>query len=83
MVSKLIKIGNSQGVMLPKTLIEEAGLKGPVEIKAEKNTIVITAIEKSVRLGWSSSFQQMSKMKDDDTLLNLNNSFDKEEWEWK
>ena len=83
MVSKLIKIGNSQGVMLPKTLIEEAGIKGPIEIKAKKNTIVITAFEKSARLGWSDTFQKMSELKDDNTFMNLNNSFDHEEWEWK
>ena len=83
MISKLIKIGNSQGVMLPKTLIEEAGLKGPVEIKAEKNTIVITAIEKSARSGWSDAFQQMGELKNEETFLSFNNSFDNEEWEWK
>ncbi|MBC7388333.1 MAG: AbrB/MazE/SpoVT family DNA-binding domain-containing protein [Opitutaceae bacterium] len=83
MISKLIKIGNSQGVMLPKTLIEEVGIKGPVDIKAENNTIVIKALEKSVRAGWGDAFQQMSEMKEDASFLNLNNTFDNEEWEWK
>ncbi len=83
MVSKLIKIGNSQGVMLPKTLIEEAGLKGPLDIKAENNTIVIKALEKSARTGWNDAFQQMGEMKDDASFLNLSNTFDNEEWEWK
>ena len=83
MVSKLIKIGNSQGVMLPKTLIEEVGLKGPVDIKVENNTIVIKALEKTARLGWSEAFTKMSKMKDDASFSEFNNSFDNEEWEWK
>ena len=83
MLSKLIKIGNSQGVMLPKTLLEEAGLKGPVEIRAENNTIVIKAVEKLARVGWEESFRTISSMKDDAPLLDFDNNFDNEEWEWK
>ena len=34
-VSHLIKIGNSQGVRLPKTWLEASGITGAIEIQLE------------------------------------------------
>lgn len=48
---KLIKIGNSFGVRLPKNIIEECGLKEELNLNVNQGSIIITPVV-SPRLGW-------------------------------
>ena len=48
---KLIKIGNSFGVRLPKTVIEECGLKEELNLVVRQGAVVITPVVPP-RLGW-------------------------------
>lgn len=82
MKSKLIRIGNSRGVRLPKTLLEEAGLDGEVEIQARGRSIVITSASR-VREGWADDVKRLAD-RDPGGLLDgpIENRFDREEWEW-
>lgn len=41
MKSAIVKIGNSQGIRIPKRLLEEAGITGPVELRAEIGRIIV------------------------------------------
>ena len=41
MKSSIVRIGNSQGVRIPKALLEEAGISGRVKLRAEEGRIVI------------------------------------------
>lgn len=82
MKSRLVRIGNSRGVRLPKGLIEEAGLLDEVEIRAEGRSIVITPGSKP-RDGWAADARRL--VADGvDGLLDppTETRFDGEEWEW-
>ena len=46
MRARLIRIGNSRGVRLPKPLIEEAGLTEDVELRVSDGSIVISSRKK-------------------------------------
>ena len=85
MKTKIIKIGNSSGVRIPKSFIEESGLKSEVELEVADDKIIIKPISKS-RESWGSAFYKMSKNKDDILLdsqeLTSQSSWDNEEWEW-
>lgn len=84
MKSQLIRIGNSQGIRIPKTLIDQCNLSDILDIKVEKGCLIITS-QKSLREGWEGSFRKMAKNKDD-TLLHddtMKNDWDDNEWEWK
>ncbi len=85
MKSKIVKIGNSQGIRIPKPLIAQVGIEGDVEISVEENRLVISPADHP-RSGWSEAFQRMAK-RGDDTLLNGDvleaSVWDEEEWEWK
>ncbi len=85
MKAKLIRIGNSRGVRIPKPLLEEVGLHGEVELQIEDNGIVIRPIAKR-REGWEQAFQSMSAKGDDLPLdedsLPYISSWDQEEWQW-
>ncbi len=82
MLGKLIKIGNSQGVMIPKKLIDELGLKDSLDITLKKDSIIIKAAKKHPREGWAESFREMHKKGDDKVMLDFNNDFDANEWQW-
>ena len=43
--TRIIQIGNSQGIRIPRPLLEQSGLPGEVELKVEGDRIVIHAAE--------------------------------------
>ncbi len=85
MKTKVVKIGNSRGIRIPKAMIDESGLKSEVELKIIDGQIVIKSIYK-VRDSWEIAFKKMAKNKDDilldNQILSEQSSWDKEEWEW-
>jgi antitoxin MazE len=83
MKSRLIRIGNSRGVRLPKPLIEEAGLQEEVEVQIRGNALVITS-HSQPRTGWAEAARQMRE-RGHDRLLDgpTSTRFDDEEWHWR
>jgi antitoxin MazE len=55
MKSVLRKMGNSQGVIVPKPILAEVGVKpgDSIDIKAEKGRIVIAPVRNDPRAGWA------------------------------
>jgi antitoxin MazE len=83
MKARIVRIGNSRGVRLPKTLIEHAGLPEEVELLAEPGRIVVKAIRRP-RAGWAEAAQRM-RQRDGDHLIDAPTAtrFDEEEWVWR
>ncbi len=80
MKTRLIKIGNSRGVRIPKPLLESAGLTGEVELTLEGGALLLKPA--SVRAGWTEAFTAMAEAGDDALLdADTETSFD-EAWEW-
>ncbi|MBU3926371.1 MAG: MazF family transcriptional regulator [Bacteroidetes bacterium GWF2_41_31] len=65
----VIKIGNSKGFRLSKTLIEKYNIKDKVELILEKGQIIIKPIS-SPRQGWEKAFKEMNENGDDQLLFN-------------
>jgi antitoxin MazE len=84
MRARVIKIGNSQGLRIPKPILEQTGIRDDVEIELEKNKIIIRPVQK-VREGWDKAFKKMAEDGDDELIINdkdISNSWDDEEWQW-
>ena len=85
MKPKVIKIGNSRGIRIPKSLIDESDLKSEVDLEVIDGQIIIKSICRS-RESWDSAFKKMAKNNDDILLdsvtLTQQSTWDKEEWEW-
>jgi len=83
---KIVKIGNSKGIRIPKVLLRQTGIDDEVNLEVEDDQIILRPSEKSVRKGWNSSFRQMAEVNDDKLIDNDNLSnqtvFDEDEWEW-
>lgn len=83
MRARIIKIGNSQGVRIPKLFLEQTGLAEEVEIEAVDKHIVIRPVT-SIREGWDEAFKKMAD-NTDDQLLDATASqtqWDESEWQW-
>ena len=82
MKTRLVRIGNSRGVRLPKPLITEAGLPEEVELRVRDGAIVI-APARGPRAGWEEAAQQL-RQRDEDRLLEpaTRTHFDEQEWKW-
>jgi antitoxin MazE len=82
MRSKIVRIGNSQGVRLPKLMIEEAGLGEDVELRVEAGQIVIAA-PRVARAGWAEAARRAHAAGDDGLESSGATRFDDREWEWR
>ena len=51
MKTRIVRIGNSQGVRIPKPLLQQSGLGEEVELAVENGTIVIRPTSRP-REGW-------------------------------
>jgi len=64
----VINIGNSKGIRLPKTILEQYNISDTLELILEKGKIVLKP--KSIpRKGWGKSFQLMSTNGDDKLII--------------
>jgi len=81
MKTRLVQIGNSRGVRLPKPLIEEAGLTEEVELRVQNDTIVIRSVQ-APRAGWEEAARRL-RARGGDRLLDppTPTRFDEEEWD--
>ncbi len=79
--TKIVQVGNSQGIRLPKAMIELSGIKEHIEIEVKDRQIIITAVSKA-RVGWGDAFAQMVTNEDELAPLSVGNSWDETEWVW-
>lgn len=80
--TRLIKIGNSQGIRIPKPLLEQSGIHNEVEIEVQGAELVIRTIPKP-RQDWEEAFITMAEHQDDVLLdRNLQTEWEETEWEW-
>lgn len=80
METAIIKIGNSKGLRLSKTILDKYNIKDKVEIILEMGQIIIKPIEEP-RKNWDVAFEKMNKEGDDKMLMNdVFNDENFEEW---
>ena len=83
MKARLVRIGNSQGVRIPKAVLRQCGMDDEVEMTVEDRRIVITP-GRQPREGWDDGFRAAEAAGEDELLLpdDLSQPWDEEEWSW-
>lgn len=80
--AKVIKIGNSRGIRIPRTLLEQAGLTDEVEMMVEGDKLIIHSA-RLPRQGWDVQFASMVEQGDERLLDQTTpTEWDAEEWTW-
>ena len=67
MKTNIVRIGNSRGIRLPKSVIDQCRLKDSVELEVEGNALVIRPVHEP-RRGWSEAFSGMARHGNDKVL---------------
>jgi antitoxin MazE len=84
MRARIVKIGNSQGIRIPKPLLEQLKINEDVDIEIESNQIIIRPVS-NPRAGWAGVFRKMAE-NGDDVLIEgeqtITHSWDETEWQW-
>jgi len=86
-MTMLIKIGNSQGIRIPKPLIQQAHLENAnLELEVLENGLLIKPINNKQRESWEKNIEQVlfrhKNTEDEGYLEDLLNDSDLEEYEW-
>ena len=85
MRAKIIRIGNSRGIRLPKPILEASGITDEVDVTVEDGRVVLLRPPKHPREGWAEDARRMAANGDDadvwEGATGLN-SWDEEEWTW-
>ena len=83
MKTKIIRIGNSRGVRIPKPLLEQAGLENEVLLRVVDDGIVIESADKP-RAGWGEAARTLHERGEDGLLDDMSpTEFDESEWVWE
>ncbi len=82
MKTQIIQIGNSQGIRIPKVLLEETRITGEVDLELHPDGILIRNTQKA-RAGWDEAFKKMAE-NDDDEMADgaAPTNFERKEWQW-
>ncbi len=80
--ARIVRIGNPQGVRLPKAVLAASGLSGEVEIEAADGQVVIRPA-RHPREGWEEAAREMHA-NGGDRLLDpeIVSEWDLTEWTW-
>jgi antitoxin MazE len=80
--TRIVRIGNSRGIRVPKVLLEQAQLPEEVTLHAEPGRLVVQAA-RGPRFGWAAAAKAM-RARGDDRLIDepRPTRFDVDEWQW-
>jgi antitoxin MazE len=82
MKTQIIQIGNSQGIRIPKVLLEESRITGDVDVKLHPEGILIRNAQMP-RAGWEDAFRTMAENEDDELIGgDVSTKFETKEWQW-
>jgi antitoxin MazE len=82
----LTKIGNSQGIILPKVLIRQFGFRDQIHVELTDRGLVLTPAAPHPRAGWAEQIEKaiaLYGIEDDENVWpeDMEDSFDSE-WVW-
>lgn len=81
--TKVVRIGNSRGIRIPKVILDQCHINDEVELEAKEDCLIIKSPH-TAREGWDLAFQKMHENRDDVLIISdaISNEFDEDDWEW-
>lgn len=83
-IIKIVPIGNSRGIRIPKAMLDDCGFGDEAELQAKNGALILRPVN-TPRAGWAEAFARMTTAKDDFLVhedASTSTQFDEEEWEW-
>ncbi len=82
MLVPVIQIGNSRGIRIPKTILQELEIEESLELKLSNKEILLRPIRKEVRKNWRQAFQNMHNRNEDVLFIDDIDDGENFQWEW-
>jgi antitoxin MazE len=82
MKTKIRRLGNSQGVLIPKPILAQLGLEDEVEMEIENDALVIRRPHRKAREGWAQASNGVAAAGDDQLVMGDFGNADDAEWAW-
>ncbi|MCO4889258.1 MULTISPECIES: AbrB/MazE/SpoVT family DNA-binding domain-containing protein [Cupriavidus] len=82
MKATIRKMGNSQGVLIPKAILAQLGLENEVEMEIVNDTLVLRRPRQAPRQGWAEASRQIAADGDDTLVLGELPNADDAELKW-
>ena len=80
--TRIVRIGNSRGIRIPKACLEQLGLEGEVELTVQADRLVVRPTRRP-REGWEGEFLRMAEQGDDRLLDEAAaTKWERVDWEW-
>ncbi len=81
MRTRIVRIGNSKAIRLPKALLQQTGLGDEVLLMVKGNSLLIQPADQP-RAGWADAFRQAAPGETDPPIFTPPTEFEDTEWEW-
>lgn len=82
-MNRLIEIGNSRGIRIPKNIIQQAKLEHcELEFHVSSKGLLIKPLRLNKRQGWAEAFKNVMPIKSEE-IADFDNQFDNEDWIWE
>jgi antitoxin MazE len=85
MNTRLIRVGNSQGIVLPKKLLQQYHLTGEVDLRPTPEGLLIAPVTTPRRQDWDARFQQalaQGQAPEGELLEGFSDEFEQTDWQW-
>lgn len=69
MLTTIRRMGNSQGVLIPKPLLKQVGLLDQAEMRVEGDALVLRRPKAAPRSGWAEASRELAVAGDDALVL--------------
>jgi antitoxin MazE len=69
MLTSIRRLGNSQGVLIPKPLLQQLGLVDQAEMRVEGDALVLRRPKAAPRTGWAEASGELAATGDDALVL--------------
>ncbi len=82
MLATIRRIGNSQGSLIPKPLLQQVGLEDKAEMRVEGDALVLRRPKAAVRNGWAEAAKKVAAAGDDALVISELGNEEDAELQW-
>jgi len=82
MLVSLVQVGNSKGIRLPKSILDQCQIEDKLEMEVTNNEIILKPIKNKPRARWAEKFKAMKEKGDDKLLIDDGLDLSDRDWEW-
>jgi antitoxin MazE len=69
MLTTIRRLGNSQGILIPKPVLQQVGLVDQAEMRVEGDALVLRKPKAAQRTGWAEACRKLAAAGDDGLVL--------------